>query len=469
MNPFYTMRKACQPASCAKLAAIFICVAQVATPQAWAQVSESAAAAAPAVATASAPATIKVDSIVAIINEDVITRRELQKRVQATMARMAAQKFTPPPQADLQRQVLERMIYEKTQTLAARDLGIRVDDATLDRSMATIAEQNKLTFAQFREQVEADGTEFADFREQIRNEITISRLREREVNSKILISDSEVDNFLAAEALLAQNKQEYNLGQILVRIPENASSEIITQRRERANEVLQKLNSGADFVKMVGTYSDASDALTGGELGWRSPDRLPQLFFEAIAKLNEGEVSAIIKSPNGFHILKLLGKRKLEDDKKAAQGAVQQTHARHILIKVNQLISSYDARRKLVEVRERLKNKAGTFDELAKLFSTDASASKGGDLGWLYPGDTVPDFEKAMDVLKPGEVSEPIETQYGFHLIEVLERKTDDVSAERKRQAARQVIKARKADENGEEWVRQLRDSAYVEYRLEER
>ena len=294
-----------------------------------------------------------------------------------------------------------------------------------------------------------------------------SVLREREVESKIQITESEVDNYLVEQASQAQNQQEYNLAQILVRVPENASPEQIANRRLRAEDILRQLRSGADFAKTAATYSDSADALKGGDIGWRNLDRLPQLFIDAISALKEGQVSAIVKSPNGFHILKVVGKR--SQSQAAASGSVQQTRARHILIRVNPTTSAAEARRKLLDIKERLKNKAAKFEDLARQFSNDGSATKGGDLGWLYPGDTLPEFEAAMNALAPGEVSEPIETNYGLHLIEVLERKSDDVSKERQKQIARQALRERKLEEATEDWSRQVRDRAYVEMRLEEK
>ena len=352
----------------------------------------------------------------------------------------------------------------------AKELGIRVDDMQLDSAIARIAEQNQMSVQQFRNQLEREGTPFPRFREEIRDEITQQRLRDREVDTKIQITESEVDNFLEAQSAAGQAAPEVNLGQILVRIPENASSEQITERRKRAEEVLRQLKAGVDFAKLAATYSDSVDALKGGELGWRSQDRLPQLFVDAVANLQQGEISPIVKSANGFHILKLIGKRvpsivKTGAALTAAAPASQQTHVRHILIKVNQVTSSAEARRKLVDLKQRLDNKAAKFEDLAKLFSNDLSATKGGDLRWVYPGDTVPEFEHAMNALKVGELSEPIETPFGFHLIEVTERKTADVSKERQRLAARQALRERKLDEATQDWLRQLRDKAYVEYR----
>jgi peptidyl-prolyl cis-trans isomerase SurA len=382
--------------------------------------------------------------------------------------RMTAQGAAMPPREQLQRQLLERMILDRAQLQLAKEMGIRVDDRMLDRAIQRIAEQNKMSVPDFRTQLEKEGTPFARFREEIRTDITLQRLREREVDNKLQITESEVDNFIEANGGAAAQAAapEINLAHILVRIPENASAEQIAQRRQRAEEALQQLKAGTEFGKVAASYSDAADALKGGEAGWRSQDRLPQLFVDAISRLEPGQVSDVVKSANGYHILKLLGKRSPSLMRSGASlPTVQQTRARHILIKVNQVTSASEARRRLVELKERLDNNAAKFEELAKLYSNDLSAAKGGDLGWVYPGDTVPEFERAMNALNAGQVSEPIETPFGFHLIQVMERKNEDVSQERQRLIARQALRERKLEEATEEWLRQVRDRAYVEYR----
>jgi peptidyl-prolyl cis-trans isomerase SurA len=424
---------------------------------------------APASAAASSRAPRPVDSILVVVNNDVITRQELAERLASVQKRLTSQGVALPPRNQLQSQLLERMIVERAQTQMAKENGIVVDDVMLDRAISRIAEQNKLSMPDFRVQLEREGMAYSSFREDIRREIIMQRLREREVDNKVLVSESEVDNYLAAENNTSVKHEDLNLSQILVRVPENASPEQVAARRQRAEEVLRQLKTGADFAKTAATYSDGSDALNGGELGWRAQDRLPQLFLDAVAGLKPGEVSAIVKSGNGFHIVKLVDRRTASAaDKAGAAPAVEQTHARHILIKVNQVVSAAEARRKLLELKERLDHKAATFEELAKLYSNDLSASKGGDLGWIYPGDTVPEFERAMNELKPGEVSQPIESPFGFHLIQVVERKTDDGSKERARLAARQAIRDRKIEEASEDWLRQLRDRAYVEFRTDD-
>ncbi len=473
------MRNSRHPIQRITLAGILSCLVLAAAPNAWSQWAVPSArpeVAAPAAPSAPASRVRPIDSIVAVVNTEVITRQELEVRTDMIERRIAAQGQNGgavPPRADLQRQVLERMIVETAQLQLAKEMNIQVDDTMLDRAVARIAEQNRVSLQEFRNELEKQGMPFARFREEIRREILMQRVREREVDNKIQISESEIDNFLAADAGTAQAQQELNLAQILVRIPENASPEQINERRLRAEQLLQQLKSGADFAKLATASSDASDALNGGELGWRNQDRLPQLFLETVASLQPGEVSPIVKSPNGFHILKLIGKRTPSIMRTGAAGqaptTITQTRVRHILIKVNQIISSADAQRKLQELKQRLDNKAATFEELAKSHSNDLTASKGGDLGWIYPGDTVPEFERAMNALQPGQVSDPIESPFGYHLIQVLERKTEDVPKERQRLAARQVIRERKLEEATQEWLRQVRDRAYVEYRLDER
>ncbi|RZI41793.1 molecular chaperone SurA [Herbaspirillum sp. HC18] len=457
MKTLPTMRIATFPARAIAIAAALLCAGPLALTDAAAQ--------AQAANTQAKPRIYLADAIIAVVNNEVITRQELVERLQIVERRMKNQGIALPPPAEFQRQLLERMIVDRAQMQLAKEYGIRIDDIMLDRAVARIAEQNKMSLQEFRTQLEKEGTPFARFREEIREEITMQRLREREVDNKIQITESEVDNYLAEQG--APQGQEFQLAHILVRLPENATAEQIAERRKRAEEVLKQLKSGSDFAKVAATYSDANDALNGGELGWRNQDRLPQLFLDAIGELKQGDVSQIVKSANGFHILKLNGKRSASVVKAGGGASVQQTHVRHILIKTNQIVTQADAKRKLTEIKQRLDNNAAKFEELAKLYSNDLSASRGGDLGWIYPGDTVPEFERAMDALQPGQVSEAIESPFGYHLIQVLERKKDDVSQERQRLIARQAIRDRKLDEANQDWLRQLRDRAYVEYRFD--
>ena len=315
---------------------------------------------------------------------------------------------------------------------------------------------------QLRQALEKDGVSFTKFREDIRNEITLSRVKEREADNKVVVTENELESYFANQTQKG-NDTEFNLGHILIQVPEQASAEQIQVRKKRAEQALAELNKGSDFGLVSASFSDAANALQGGELGWRPASRLPQLFTEALNKLQPGDVSPLLRSPNGFHLLKLYDKRGRD-----AVLVVTQTHARHILVKTNEVLSAADARHRLTELKERLDNGAN-FADLARLHSEDGSASKGGDLGWLSPGDTVPDFENAMIKLPINVVSPPIQTQFGWHLIEVLERRKEDVTQEKQKLRAKLEIRERKADEAYQEFVRQLRDRAYVEYKHEDR
>jgi peptidyl-prolyl cis-trans isomerase SurA len=371
---------------------------------------------------------------------------------------------TPAPPTDvLEKQVLDRMIYTRVQLQFAKETGLRVDDGQLDSAIARIAENNKITPAKLRETLEKDGVSFAKFREDIRDEIVMSRLREREVDNKITVAESEIDNLLNALKSQDGKTEEFDLSHILVRVPEQASPEQLSDRRARAEKALAQIKAGTDFRQVAASFSDAPDAVQGGAMGWRELARLPSIFAETVKAMSPGEVSAILRSPNGMHIVRLNGRRGQN-----SPVIVSQTHPRHILIKTSEVVSEGDARERLVKLKERLDNKAD-FAELARLQSEDGSASRGGDLGWLSPGDTVPEFEKAMDALKVGEISGPVRSPFGWHIIQVIERRNEDMSKQRERLQARASLREQKADEAYQEWLRQLRDKAFVEFRLEEK
>jgi peptidyl-prolyl cis-trans isomerase SurA len=404
-----------------------------------------------------------VGRIVAVVNNEVITQFELNDRMRIVMQQLQKRGTTLPPQEVLEKQMLERIITDRVQLQFAKETGIRVDDLQLDKTLQRVAQENNMTVEAFRGALEKDGVSFAKFREEIRDEIILSRLREREVENRITVSDGEVESFLSTRATQTGGEDEFNLAHILVRVPEQASPEQIQSKLAHAEKALAELKK-MDFSQVAASYSDAPDALQGGVLGWRAASRLPALFLETVNRLKPGESSAVLRSPNGFHILKLLDKRS-----KGGALIVQKTHARHILIKTSEIASEIDAKNRMIQLKERLDHGGANFAELARLHSEDGSASKGGDLGWLSPGETVPEFERAMDALKPGEISVPVKSPFGWHLIQVLERRSEDVSKERQTLMARQEIRARKADEAYENWLRQLRDQAFVEYRLEDR
>ena len=409
-----------------------------------------------------------VDRIVAVVGSEVVTATELAERVGFALRQLQRQGTPLPERADLQTQVLERLILDKAQLLAAKEAGIRVDEVQLDRAIERIAENNNLTLPNFRRALEKDGVQFGPFREEVRQQIVLTRLREREVDDKIQVSESEIDLYLdQAKAQPADQDASYNLAHVLIRIPEQASPERVDQARQRAEKARGEAAGGADFGKVAASYSDAPDGLRGGVMGWRSADRLPEIFAEALKTLQPGQVSGVLRSPAGFHVLKVLDKR--GSAPVATSGApVMQTRVRHILVRTNELVSETDAQRRLANLRQRIV--AGTdFAELARLHSEDGTATRGGDLEWIYPGDTVPDFERAMNELKPGDISQPVKSPFGWHLIQVQERRTTSVSEERRRLQARVALKDRKSDEAYQEWLRQLRDRTYVDLRLEDK
>jgi peptidyl-prolyl cis-trans isomerase SurA len=420
--------------------------------------------AAPLIAYAEArPQPIAADRIIAVVNSEAITQVELRSRMAMVERQLKAQKVPLPSQAVLERQLLERMIVDQAQMQFAKDNGVQVSDGDLDAAIRRIADNNHMALPEFKTALEKDGVSWSKFREEIRQEIIFARLRDREVDSRIAISEGEIDNYLENAGRPGNSEEMVQLAHIILRVPEQADGSKALSIQARAEKALQQLRSGEDFGRVAASFSDAPDALTGGAIDWRPLDRLPGAYAEVAQKLKPGEISGLIRTSAGFHIVKLVDRR---------GGAVQmkslkQTRARHILIKVNEVVSDSEANRKLVSLKERLDNR-GDFAELARLHSNDLSAAKGGDLGWLYQGDTVPEFERAMDGLKIGQVSEPVRSPFGWHLIQVQERRTEDASPERRRQLARLALRERKSDEAYQDWLSQLRDRAYVEYRLEE-
>ncbi len=402
-----------------------------------------------------------LDRIVAVVNDGVITQNQLNARVRSATMQLHRQKVQLPPPEIVRQQVLDQMITERAQVQTAKEAGIQVDDSDLEQALVRVAANQKMTPQQMRQTVEKDGIAWPDFREEIRSQMMIARVREREVDARVNVSPGEVDNFLANQSATG-GSEEVHLAHIIIRIPEGASPETLNKLRLKAVSIDEQAKAGKDFAQLAATYSESNDAMQGGDLGYRPLDSLPQVMSSAIANLKPGQVSDVVRSPSGFHIVKLIGRKG-----GAALPQIQQTHARHILIKVTEVTSEPEARQKINQVHSRLKN-GEDFAALAKLYSQDGSAQKGGDLGWLYPGDTVPAFDQAMNALKIGEISNPVQSQFGFHIIQVLERRTTDVSQERQRQRATMALRQRKLEEANQEWIRQVRDRAYVEIRMDD-
>jgi peptidyl-prolyl cis-trans isomerase SurA len=405
-----------------------------------------------------------VDRIVAVVNKEVITLSELNESVAAAERQLRRQGTQAPARDVLERQMLERMVLDKAQLQLARESGIRIDELQVDRAVQRVAESNKMSLPEFRRALERDQVPYDLWREELREQILLSRLREREVDDRIQVSDSEVDLFLEEQEARRGEGAEYHVSHILVRLPDQASPERIEAARARAEKVIAEARGGADFARLAAAYSDGFDALQGGALGWRTHDRLPEAFAVALSRMKPGEVSGAVRSAAGIHVLRLNDRRGA-----AAAAAVVQTRVRHILIRVSETVSEADARRRLDELRGRIMAGTADFAELARAHSDDSSAARGGELDWVYPGDTVPEFERAYLALAERGISQPVRTPFGYHLIQVLERRSADLSAERRRLQARQALRERKADEAFQEWLRQLRDRTYVELRLEEK
>ena len=411
-------------------------------------------AALPAVA---APQTL--DRIVAVVNDGVILASDLQQEM-TTVKQQLRQRHTPlPPDDALRGQVLERLIMKKVQLEMADRVGVTVDDNTLNQALRRIADRNHLTLSQFRDALESQGMSFNTYRSQLRDEIIISRLRQRQVDNRVHVSPQEIDEHLATQTAADKNS-EFLLGHILVALPEAASAKQIEAARKKAEAIRQSLLDGANFETTAAAKSDGQNALDGGRLGWRKASQLPTIFADQVLGMSVGDISQIIRSPSGFHIVKLLDRRSSETH------VVTQTHARHILIQTNKVVTSQDAKMRLESLRQRIVH-GEDFGKLAQTHSDDpASAANGGDLGWITPGTMVPAFQDAMKKLQPGQISEPFQTQYGWHIVQVLGRRKHDSTKEYRRAKAAKEIRDRKAEEALELWLRRLRDEAYVEKRL---
>ena len=407
------------------------------------------------------PVVKEIDHIVAVANDDVITYAELENRMRLIKQQIQQRQAKLPPDDVLRKQILEQLIIERLQLQLADQVGIRVDDETINNVISNIAQENKFTLDQFREVLAREGYEFADFRQNIKKDITISQLRKRRVENRVTVTEQEVDNYLISNASRGASKDEFHLAHILIAVPEAASPDQIRAAKERAETVLAQLRLGADFAETAIAVSNGQKALEGGDLGWRKAGQLPTLFSENVIRMQVGQMSELIRSPSGFHIIKLLDRRS-----KAQQHTVQQTLARHILIRPNEVTSNAEAKQRITRLYERIEGGAD-FGQLARASSDDtASAVEGGSLGWVNPGVMVPEFEEQMNRLQPGQISQPFESQFGWHIVQVMSRRQQDNTQQFERAQARQMIGRRKTEEAVENWLREMRSEAYVEYRL---
>ncbi len=403
-----------------------------------------------------------LDRIAAIVNEGVVLKSELDDEVNLVSERLRAQnKGELPPENVVRQQVLERLVVQEIEMQRANRAGIKIPDESLNNALQEIASRNNMTLTQLPDALAAQGIDYPTYRDSIRKELTLTMLRQRDVLQRISVTPREIDQYLEREAKHPSEGSEYNLSHILIAVPENASPAQLEQAAKRAQDVYQRAKAGEDFGRLAVSYSNSQTALEGGALGWRKGTELPTFLAGIVVQLKPGQVSEPLRAPTGYHIVKLNEVR--GTDQKVV---VDQVHARHILMRTNELQDDATVQQKLAQIRARIL-KGEDFAGLAKTASQDpGSASDGGDLGWTAPGTFAPEFEKELGTLKENEISEPFRTQYGWHIVQLLGRRRVDSTNELKRKHAAEEIRASKADEATEQWLRQLRDEAFVEYKL---
>jgi peptidyl-prolyl cis-trans isomerase SurA len=400
------------------------------------------------------------DYIVAVVNQESVTAVEISQRLARVREGAARANATLPPPAQLRREVLDSLIDERVVLSFARDSGVRVDDAELERALASVALQNQIPPAQLRARVEREGLDYNRFRADIRDQLLVERVREREVARRIRIGDDDIDAFLAEQRAAAAGARQFNVAQILVPVPEGADAAVEAERRALAEAALARVRAGEDFAAVAREVSQDPNRERGGEIGLRPADRLPELFVGAVRDLRAGDVlPSLVRSGAGFHVLKLVERRD------ANAFVVTQTRARHILLRPSTPAGTSAAQRQLAEVRRAITTGTRRFDDVAREISEDASAPQGGDLGWTAPGSFVPEFEQAMNALPVGGVSEPVVSRFGVHLIQVLERRSVELDARQQRQLATNALRERKYEQAYRDWVRELRSQAYIELR----
>lgn len=401
-----------------------------------------------------------LDKVVAIVDNDVIMRSQLEQRVHEVQQAIAKRGAAAPPEGVLDQQVLERLIVENLQLQIGERSGIRITDEELNQAIATIAQRNNMTVDQFRAALTHDGLSYEDARDQVRREMIISRVRQRRVAERIQVSEQEVKNFLASDVGKIQLSEEFHLANILIQTPEGASSDVIQAAAQKASEIYRQLQQGADFSQMAIAHSGSENALEGGDIGWRKAAQLPPPFDRQLGTLSVGSVTEPVRTPGGFIILKILDKRGGETQVR------DEVHVRHILIKPSEIRSNAEAKALIEKLYDRIKS-GEDFAALAKSFSEDpGSALNGGDLNWIDPNVLVPEFRSVMAQTPTGELSKPFKSSFGWHILEVLGRRATDSTAQAREQQAMNALRNRKYDEELQSWLRQIRDEAYVEIKL---
>jgi peptidyl-prolyl cis-trans isomerase SurA len=402
-----------------------------------------------------------LDRVAAVVNDGIVLSSELDEQVAAVSQRLQEQKLDLPPENVLRQQVLERLVLQELQMQRAERAGLKVPDEALNDALGEIARRNNIPLSQLPEELSAQGIDYAAFRESTRKELTVRLLQQRDVFQRISVTPREVDQYLERQKNAPVESAEYNVSHILVAVPQEATPELLEEAAKKAKEVYEKASSGEDFARLAVAYSNSQTALEGGALGWRKGSALPTFLTEVVAKLKPGEVSEPLRTPTGFHLIKL---NEVRDA--SGKAIVDQVHARHILMKPNEIADDATVKQKLTEIRERIL-KGEDFAGLATTLSEDpGSGSQGGDLGWTNPGTFVPEFEQTLASLKENEISQPFRTQFGWHIVQLLGRRQFDSTDTRKRQQVAEQIRTARAEEETELWLRRLRDEAYVEYKL---
>jgi peptidyl-prolyl cis-trans isomerase SurA len=402
-----------------------------------------------------------LDRVAAVVNDGVVLNSELDDQIAIVTERLRQQKLELPPQNVLRQQVLERLVLQEVQAQRANKAGLKVPDETLNSALTDVAQRNGIPLSQLPEALQAQGIDYAAYREDMRKELTLGLLRQRDVLQRISITPREIDQYLEKEAKAPSADQEYNVSHILIPVPQEASPAQLDEAAKRAQDVYTRAKGGEDFARLAVAFSKSQTALDGGALGWRKGGELPTFLADTIAKLKPGEVSEPLRTPTGYHIIRLNEVRG-----SSKKGIESQVHVRHILMKTTELADDATIKQKLSTLRDHIE-KGEDFAALAQATSEDpGSGSQGGDLGWTGPGTFVPEFEAAIAGLKEGEISQPFHTQYGWHIAQLLGRREIDNTAELRRRQAIEAIRASKADEETELWLRRLRDDAYVEYKL---
>jgi peptidyl-prolyl cis-trans isomerase SurA len=400
------------------------------------------------------------DYIVAVVNQELVTAAEVEQRIARVRAEAERNRQQLPPPAALRQQVLDQLIDERVQVTNARDVGAKVDEAELDRAVNNVALQNQMTLAQLRQRLRQEGIEYAKFRDNVRDQLMMERVREKEVMSRIRVTDAEIDAFLDERRAAVGMVDQLNIAQILVTVPEHASDAVVSERRARAEAALARLRAGEDFAKVAREVSEDANRAEGGGIGLRPADRLPDVFVNAVKNLKPGDLAPqLLRTGAGFHVLKLVDRRAGGDF------TMQQTRVRHILLRISERLPQDAAIRRLEQIKRTIMNGTRTFEQAARENSEDGSAPLGGDIGWVSPGTVVPEFEEVLNALPPGAISDPVVSRFGVHLIQVVERREVTLDVKQQREQARNILREQKFEPAYLDWIRELRARAYIELR----